>query len=76
MFRENPPYIVAGEIVRTSRMYARSVSPLKKQMLATISAKLHAAFVRGVPVAAAEKEKPRDGRPAAFGRAVRQSADL
>jgi ATP-dependent helicase HrpA len=59
MFRENPPYIVAGEIVRTSRMYARSVSPLKRQMLATISATLHAAFVRGVPVAA-EKEKPRD----------------
>ncbi|MGA2480888.1 MAG: ATP-dependent RNA helicase [Spirochaetia bacterium] len=60
MFRENPPYIVAGEIVRTSRMYARSVSPLKKQMLATISPLLHSAFVRGVPVAAAEKEKPRD----------------
>src|SRR5208283_1269619 len=33
MFRETPPYIVAGEIVRTSRMYARSVSPLRKQML-------------------------------------------
>jgi ATP-dependent helicase HrpA len=59
MFRENPPYIVAGEIVRTSRMYARSVSPLKKQLLTRISPVLHAAFVRGVPVAA-EKEKPRD----------------
>jgi ATP-dependent helicase HrpA len=60
MFRENPSYIVAGEIVRTSRMYARSVSPLKKQLLALISPLLHSAFVRGVPVVVAEKEKPRD----------------
>ncbi|MGA2974887.1 MAG: ATP-dependent RNA helicase [Spirochaetia bacterium] len=59
MFRENPSYIVAGEIVRTSRMYARSVSPLKKQLLAQISPILHNAFVRGEPVVA-EKEKPRD----------------
>jgi ATP-dependent helicase HrpA len=59
MFRENPPYIVAGEIVRTSRMYARSVSPLKKQLLAAISPVLHSAFVRGVPLAP-EKEKERD----------------
>jgi ATP-dependent helicase HrpA len=59
MFRENPPYIVAGEIVRTSRMYARSVSPLKKQMLARISPLLQDAFVKG---AAPEelREKPRD----------------
>lgn len=59
MFRENPPYIVAGEIVRTSRMYARSVSPLKKQMLARISPLLHGAFVRGV-AAPAEKARARD----------------
>lgn len=31
MFKEYPPYIVAGEIVKTSRMYARSVSPLNKR---------------------------------------------
>jgi ATP-dependent helicase HrpA len=37
MFRENPRYIVAGEIVRTSRMYARSVSPLKREWLERIS---------------------------------------
>lgn len=30
MFRMNPQYIVAGEIVRTSRMFAMSVSPLSK----------------------------------------------
>ena len=59
MFRENPSYIVAGEIVRTTRMYARSVSPLRKDMLGRISPLLHEAFVRGVPLKAA-KEKPRE----------------
>ncbi len=36
MFRKNPPYIVAGEIVRTSRLFARSVSPLKEGWLKKI----------------------------------------
>ncbi|MCL2441160.1 MAG: ATP-dependent RNA helicase [Treponema sp.] len=33
MFRIDPQFIVAGEIVRTSRMYAMSVSPLSKTVL-------------------------------------------
>lgn len=37
MYKETPRYIVAGEIVRTSRMYARSVSPLEKTWLQEIS---------------------------------------
>ena len=37
MFREYPPYIVAGEIVRTSRMYAMSVSPVSKTVLKRLS---------------------------------------
>lgn len=37
MFRETPRYIVAGEIVKTSRMFARSVSPLEKSLLGRIS---------------------------------------
>ncbi len=36
MFRENPRFIVAGEIVRTSRMYAHSVSPLQRDWLGRI----------------------------------------
>jgi HrpA-like RNA helicase len=40
MFRMDPQYIVAGEIVRTTRMYAMSVSPLSKQALETISPQL------------------------------------
>jgi hypothetical protein len=41
MFREDPQYIVAGEIVRTTRMYAMSVSPLQKSWLARISPALY-----------------------------------
>ncbi len=44
MFRETPRYIVAGEIVKTSRMYARSVSPLKAEWLPRISNALAAAL--------------------------------
>lgn len=32
-FREPPQFILAGEIVQTSRMYARTVSPLKKEWI-------------------------------------------
>ncbi|MEL3906808.1 MAG: ATP-dependent RNA helicase [Treponema sp.] len=37
MYKEHQPYIVAGEIVRTSRMYAMSVSPLSKQIVALVA---------------------------------------
>ena len=40
MFRENPRFIVAGEIVRTSKMFARSVSPLQREWLAIIFPRL------------------------------------
>jgi len=56
MFRETPAHIVAGEIVKTSRMYARSVSPLRRQMLARISPVLQEEF-GGVPAEGA-KEGP------------------
>lgn len=42
MFRNDPLFIVAGEIVRTSRMFAMSVSPLTKALLARISPDLEA----------------------------------
>ncbi|MDR2419083.1 MAG: ATP-dependent RNA helicase [Treponema sp.] len=45
MFRMNPQYIVAGEIVRTSRMYAMSVSPLSKKTLLRISPDLYEGLV-------------------------------
>jgi RNA helicase HrpA len=37
MFKENPQFIVAGELVRTSKMFAHSVSPLRKEWLKIIS---------------------------------------
>ena len=37
MFRQDPLYIVAGEIVKTSRMFAMSVSPLTSTLLGRIS---------------------------------------
>jgi HrpA-like RNA helicase len=33
MFKMDPQYIVAGEIIRTARMYASSVSPLSRETL-------------------------------------------
>ena len=41
MFKQNPVFIVAGEIVRTSRIYAMSVSPLTRPMLDTINPALY-----------------------------------
>ncbi len=40
MFRQDADFIVAGEIVRTTRMYAMSVSPLSKAQLYRISPEL------------------------------------
>ncbi len=40
MFRESPRFIVAGEIVRTSRTYARSVSPLQENWVRAVSPSL------------------------------------
>lgn len=40
MFRTDPLYIVAGEIVRTSRMFAMSVSPLTRNLLSQIDPEL------------------------------------
>ena len=53
MFRINPDLIVAGEIVRTTRMYAMSVSPLGFPMLEKISP----ALVAGLRPVKVMKEK-------------------
>jgi len=38
MFRTDPQFIVAGEIIRTSRMYAMSVSPLSREIIEKLGA--------------------------------------
>ena len=40
MYREEPKYIVAGEIVRTTRMYAMSVSSLSEKVILRVAPKL------------------------------------
>ena len=47
MFKMNPRIIVAGEIVRTTKMYARSVSPLQHHWLKRISPELFLRLVEG-----------------------------
>jgi len=49
MFRENPEFLVAGEIVKTTRMYAMSVSPLQKRMLSKISPFAAEVLLKSVP---------------------------
>jgi len=46
MFRQDADFIVAGEIVRTTRMYAMSVSPLSKAQLYRISPELADQLIR------------------------------
>ena len=50
MFRQDADFIVAGEIVRTTRMYAMSVSPLSKAQLYRISPELADQLIRLRPV--------------------------
>ena len=46
MFRQDPQYIVAGEIVRTTRTYAMSVSPLSPEAIHRISPDLYDKLIR------------------------------
>lgn len=61
MFREAPPFIVSGEIVRTSRMFARSVSPLKKEWLKDIYPELYPYLIKGTsPKSKKKTEKDKE----------------
>jgi ATP-dependent helicase HrpA len=59
MYRQRPDFIVAGEIMKTSQMYARSVSPLTKEMLKCISTDIFQSFM-GKKLGAKERAKERD----------------
>ena len=56
MFKQDPLYIVAGEIVRTSRMYAMSVSPLTKAILNQLSPDLLEKFDKSKPARTLEMQ--------------------
>ncbi|MCX7655737.1 MAG: ATP-dependent RNA helicase [Treponemataceae bacterium] len=61
MFRQDPQYIVAGEIVRTTRTYAMSVSPLSPTALHRISPDLYDKLVRKT-AAETKKKKSKEER--------------
>lgn len=60
LFKATPAYIVAAEIVRTSRTYARSVSPLEKTWLNRIAPDLAQSLARAE--AQGEGAEGREGR--------------
>ncbi|MDR1908341.1 MAG: ATP-dependent RNA helicase [Spirochaetaceae bacterium] len=60
MFRENPQFIVAGEIIRTTRMYAMSVSPLSRTVLERLGPEIMRAFGSTAPGAETKPRKLRD----------------
>jgi len=62
MFRADPQFIVAGEIVRTSRMYAMSVSPLSKAVLSRIGLGDNSNFISQRHGDAEDAEKRREKR--------------
>ncbi|MGE0074005.1 MAG: oligonucleotide/oligosaccharide-binding fold domain-containing protein [Sphaerochaetaceae bacterium] len=58
-FKDLPQFLLAGEIVQTSRMYARTVSPLKKEWLDIISGDLRQRLMgmRGPDAKTEKKER-------------------
>ena len=58
-FKDLPQFLLAGEIVQTSRMYARTVSPLKKEWLDIISDDLRQRLMgmRGPDAKTGKKER-------------------
>ena len=70
MFRQDPLFIVAGEIVRTSRIFAMSVSPLTKPMLDIINPAL---FERLKACKASRKFEEEEQRSLSLSKGDRQS---
>ena len=63
LFRESPEYLVAGEIVKTSRVYARSVSPLKVRWLHTLAPDLVRDLKAGARRSREAKHRPPESKP-------------
>ena len=60
MYRQKPDFIVAGEIMKTSQMYAMSVSPLKVEWLKEISSELYRVFTGEGKQTQKKEKKTRD----------------
>ncbi len=61
-FKDLPQFIVAGEIVQTSRMYARSVSPIKREWLDHIDPSLLKRLIAIKETDASAQRKEREAR--------------
>jgi HrpA-like RNA helicase len=75
MFHNDPPFMVAGEIVRTSRMYAMSVSPLSREILNRIRPGL---FAEEQNIRESRSDSGREGKKGKFAqeRPVLQARDF
>lgn len=60
-FRNMPEFILAGEIVRTSRLYARTVSPLRKEWIERIDPGMIGALMGGRRRKSRENDERKDG---------------
>lgn len=72
-FKTLPQFIIAGEIVQTSRLYARSVSPLEKAWLDDISVELYprlSALAKGEKPSKKEEREEKKGRVEEKGKAT------
>ncbi len=72
-FKTLPQFIIAGEIVQTSRLYARSVSPLEKSWLDDISVELHprlSALAKGEKPSRKEEREEKPARGEEKGKAT------
>jgi HrpA-like RNA helicase len=78
MFRMDPEYIVAGEIVKTTRMYAMSVSPLSRRAVERINPEIFKTFARLSRSAGEERKPPeeRPGRPRDFTNHVKIGSEV
>lgn len=75
IYRENPQYIVAGEIVRTSRMYAMTVSPLTPEILSDINPKLQKILNASLKSAGKEKQQQKTQGAGGPGKSAKGSAE-
>ncbi len=62
MYKEKQQFIVAGEIVRTSRMYAMSVSPLSKKIIEEVAPALLDKSVKSLRQTEKEKNKKSENK--------------
>ena len=62
MFRESPEYLVAGEIVKTSRVYARSVSPLELKWVRALAPDLARDLKTGARRLRKEQRRPAESK--------------